>query len=191
MTDTQQVNRVPLDDLVLAPSNVKKHSVELIAASLRRFGFADPVVVDQRTGELLAGHGRVEALQAMREAGESPPAGADGWRVPVYTGWASTDDTEADAARVALNRTTEAGGWDDAPLSDLLVRLQAMDDGLVGVGFDTAEVEELRARLGTFTPDFQPEGEDSQPRLDERTPIECGACGAALDPATGSVRVVP
>lgn len=153
------VARVPLDDIRPSPGNAKSHDLDLIIASLRRFGFADPLVVDQRTGELLAGHGRAEALRVLRalaasdevdpETGEAyrPPDGiGDDWRVPVYVGWSSSDDAEAEAARIALNRTTEAGGWDEVRLLDALDRL-AGDGGLVGVGFDDSEIDELREQL--------------------------------------------
>lgn len=156
MTDTlrAQVRRIALDEIRGADSNVKTHDVELVAASIRRFGFADPPVVDQRTGELLAGHGRVEALRQIRDDGEDPPAGInDAWEIPVYVGWASADDDEADAARVALNRTTEAGGWDEPGLLTLLERLSDLDDGLTGVGYDEAEVDSLRRRLDLLDAD--------------------------------------
>lgn len=151
MTDTTTraaVRRVALDQIEPHPENPKAHDLDVIQASIRRFGFVEPIVVDQRTGLNVSGHGRVEALQAMRAAGEPPPDGiAADWKAPVYVGWASASDDEARAALIALNRAGERGGWQDEPLLTLLDRLAEVDDGMVGVGFDTAEVDELRARL--------------------------------------------
>lgn len=186
------IKYVPLDDLAVHEENPKTHDLDEIAASVRRFGFADPVIVDERTGKLAAGHGRLASLSRMRDGGEDAPDGirvkAGVWHVPRVVGWASRDDDEARAALVALNRTTEVGGWDDRALVDLLGKLENLDDGLAGLGYRDDDLQELRARLGDYAPEFAPVGPDEQPRLDERTPIVCGACGTTVDPKTGEVR---
>lgn len=142
------VKRVHVDDVKGSANNVKAHDVDLVASSIRRFGFADPLVVDQRTGELLAGHGRLAALRVMRDAGEDPPQGVTAkWEAPVYVGWSSRSDDEADAARVALNRSSEVGGWDEPALLDLMERLSQVDGGFVGIGFNEGDLEDLRSAL--------------------------------------------
>lgn len=146
----------PLDDLLPHPGNPKTHDLDLICASLARFGFAEPVVVDQRTGLLVSGHGRTTALRRLRDQDAStPPAGVTvDWCVPTFVGWSSADDDEALAALVALNRTTEQGGWDDGVLTVLLERLDTIGGaGLDGVGYDSDEVDQLRARLRALAPD--------------------------------------
>jgi hypothetical protein len=117
-----------------------------------RFGFLEPIVLDQRTGFIISGHGRTKTLAAMAERGESPPEGVqvndDGeWVIPVVTGWASRSDSESAAALIALNRTTEIGGWQDEELLDLLDGLAADEEGLLGVGFQDHEVAALRRHL--------------------------------------------
>ena len=148
---TLRITYDPLDQLVVHEANPKAHDVALVADSIRRFGFIDPVVVDERTGKLAAGHGRLAALQAMHADGEDPPTGVKvtkgQWTVPRVQGYASANDAEAEAALIALNRTTEVGGWEDHALLDLLERLSTVDDGLVGVGYDEDELADLRARL--------------------------------------------
>ena len=44
------------------------------------------------------------------------------------TGWSSRSDTEAGAALIALNRTTELGGWADEELIRLLTDLADQPD---------------------------------------------------------------
>lgn len=150
---TEAVGHRPLDEIQPHPGNPKQHDIGLIVGSLRRFGFLDPVVIDQRTDLLVSGHGRCEALRSMRENGEEPPTGVAGedWRVPVYEGWSSRDDDEAAAALVALNRSTEAGGWDDAALRTILDRLSDIGR-LDGVGYSDREIERLRDRLDHVDP---------------------------------------
>lgn len=144
---------VRLDNLYEHPKNPKAHDLETIDSSVGRFGYVEPVVVDERTGYLISGHGRRATLLAMRERGEAAPEGvqedADGmWRVPVVRGWRSRTDSEATAALIAMNRTTELGGWVDDELLELLDNLaQEEGDGLAGVGFDGQGIEALRARL--------------------------------------------
>ncbi len=162
---TRQIEYVPLDDLRPDPRNPKGHDGGTIRSSIDRFGVADTIVRDDRTGYIVSGHGRREALLAMREAGQSPPDGVtDDWQVPVTTGWASRSDNEAAAALIALNRTTELGGWQDDELISLLADLSEVEDGLDGVGFSVEDLDDLRQKLdedeafepdrSTVSPDF-------------------------------------
>ena len=156
----RRVDYVPLDDLTANPANPKEHDESVIGASMGRFGFMEPVVIDGRTGYLVSGHGRTKTLRQRFEAGDDPPEGVrvlpDGsWQVPAVTGWSSADDFEAEAALVALNRTTELGGWSDESLLDLLDDLSGSDVGLDGIGFSEDDLDDLRAsleELGAPTP---------------------------------------
>ena len=60
---------VPLQDLEPAARNPKRHHVDL-GSSIARFGYADGVILDERTGRLVAGHGRLEDLRHREESGE-------------------------------------------------------------------------------------------------------------------------
>lgn len=142
------VTPTPLAALRPNPGNPKRHALAAIRASLRTFGFQQPLLVDRRTGLLLGCHGRVEALVAMRDAGEHPPTGvAPGpteapldWVVPVVE-TDTADDAQAHALLVALNRTEELGGWDPIGLEKMLA---GMDQALRGVaGFDNAALRTL------------------------------------------------
>lgn len=162
---------VPLEDLRPNPMNPKGHSIETIDASVGRFGYVEPIVMDERTGYLISGHGRRETLLAMKERGETAPEGVtvdgDGrWRVPVARGWRSRTDTEAAAALIALNRTTELGGWVDDALLDILDTLTEEEDGLAGVGFEHDEVDDLRERLQALTEDEEGDGSAGEPGTD-------------------------
>ncbi len=141
---------MPIGQLQAAPRNPKRHSAE-ISTSIGRFGYVEPIVLDERTGRIVAGHGRREALVAMRDRGEAPPAGirAEGgeWFVPVLRGWASRSDVEAEAYLLASNKLTEAGGWDNEALAELLRDLGAQN-ALDGVGFTEAELEALLGDIG-------------------------------------------
>lgn len=146
--DPRRIEYVPLAELRADPRNPKAHDQETIDASIGRFGVLDLIVRDERTGYIVSGHGRQKALTGMEARGESAPEGVrvaeDGsWLVPVVVGWASRTDAEAGAALIALNRTTELGGWVDDALLDLLDDLADMEDGLVGVGFTEEDREAL------------------------------------------------
>lgn len=121
------IKYVPLDDIVPAERNPKGHDVDGIRGSMSHFGYMEPVLRDERTGRLVGGHGRVETLAAMRDAGESPPEGVQlrngRWLVPVTSGWSSRSDADAAAALVALNRYVERGGWEHDGLVELLSEL--------------------------------------------------------------------
>lgn len=150
----RRIEYVPLSDLKADPRNPKNHSLETIDASIGRFGLVDTIVKDGRTGYIISGHGRTKVLQAMKERGENPPEGVrvtpDGdWEVPVLSGWSSRTDSEAAAALIAMNRTTELGGWVDEALLDLLDDLAQGEGGFEGVGFSEADRRALGALLSS------------------------------------------
>jgi len=145
---------LPIDKLVEADRNPKRHDQATLGASITRFGYIEPIVLDERTGKLVAGHGRLAQLRQRRTAGEAPPEGvevdADGnWLAPVVRGWGSRDDAEAEAYLLASNRTTELGGWDPDLLADAL---EAATD-LTGIGWDDDDLRQLLAETGRLTRD--------------------------------------
>jgi DNA modification methylase len=156
------IDYMPLVDVEGATRNPKKHAAG-IADAIGRFGYADGVILDERTGRLVAGHGRVETLRAMEAAGETPPDGVEvskaGWLLPVQRGWSSRSDKEAEAFLVAHNRLTEEGGWDDVALLELLDQFD--DEELAGMGVDEAYLDELAERVDELSEPEIPEGEDA------------------------------
>lgn len=142
-----------LDDLQANPANPKDHAVDVIDASMDRFGYIDGAVIDERTGYIVSGHGRAKTLRAKRDRGDAPPEGVrvdeqGRWLVPVQVGWASRNDAEAKAALIGLNRTTELGGWVDESLLSILDDLsQEGAGGLDGIGYTEADRATLAALL--------------------------------------------
>jgi DNA modification methylase len=171
----RQVEYLDLGALIPAVRNPKAHAHDTLRASISRFGFTAPALLDERTGRLVAGHGRTQALAAMRAAGEHPPAGVqvgDGgaWLVPVVRGWASRSDAEADAYLVADNQLTIAGWWDEAALTELLTELAATDPDLTGLlGFTE---EQLAGMLAAEpTPEARHGDPDDAPPLPAAEPV--------------------
>jgi len=143
------IEYVPLEKVARADVNPKEHDLVLLEDSVTRWGYVEPIVVDERTDKLVAGHGRLDTLLAMKQRGMAPPDGVvvakdGGWSVPVIRGWSSKDDKEAQAYLLASNRITERGGWDKRALVDVL---QSLENDLAGVGFDQADVDDLLAKL--------------------------------------------
>jgi hypothetical protein len=168
--DPRKIEYVPLDALVPDPRNPKAHDQDVIDASIGRFGVLDLIVRDERTGFIVSGHGRAKVLSRMRDRGETAPEGVrlgadpSDWLIPVVTGWASRTDTEAAAALIALNRTTELGGWVDDELLSLLDELSDAD-AMTGVGFTDDDRERLQ-RLRDATAVFDGDGDGPLDKFD-------------------------
>jgi len=144
--------RVPLIDLARDPSNARIHgqaNLEAIAASLRRFGQAEPLVVQKGSLRIIAGHGRLDAMRAL--------------------GWKDADVVELDvsnldatALAIALNRTAELAEWDDAVLAKLLGELQEAG-AAAGTGYSTDEIDELLEELRAGAGDVDDPGPGEVP----------------------------
>ena len=139
----------PLDAVRPYANNPRQNddAVEAVAESIRRFGFRQPIVVDQ-DGVIVAGHTRFRAAQRLGLA-----------TVPVHVATdLSPDDVRA--YRLADNKTAELASWDDAMLSIELDALRGAGIDWTLLGFDEEELAKLLAPAGTeglTDPDAVPE----------------------------------
>jgi len=147
-----RLEMMPLGKIKGATRNPKEHDIDGVKASIRRFGFRDFPTLNEATGRLVEGHGRVIALKALKREGPSngeawPPenivAKGKSWHVPIVRGQSWANDREAEAYLAAHNQTTIAGGWIERELALLLRDVQQTPDGLTGLGFDDDYVEGL------------------------------------------------
>lgn len=116
----------PLEDLVPYARNARTHTqeqIEQIAASIREFGFLNPVIVDDEGG-IIAGHARV---QAARKLGRGT--------VPTIEASHLTE-AQKRAYILADNRLAELAGWDDELLRVELGELRLEGVALELTGFD-------------------------------------------------------
>lgn len=132
MIDTKVV-LVKICDLIPYARNSRTHSdaqVAQIAASIREFGFTNPVLIDGENG-IIAGHGRVLAARKL---------GLD--EVPCIE-LAHLSETQKRAYIIADNKLALNSGWDDELLKIELKDIEdsCFDVGLIG--FDAKDISSL------------------------------------------------
>ncbi|MFO1015077.1 MAG: DNA methyltransferase [Caulobacteraceae bacterium] len=123
----------PIDPRALRPyaRNARRHSkkqLKQIADSIRRFGFTNPVLVSD-DGEIIAGHGRVEAAKLLGLAS-----------VPSLKLSHLTPE-ERRAYVIADNKLALNAGWDQEMLAIELQALIDLDFDVELTGFSLAEVD--------------------------------------------------
>jgi len=128
--------------------NPKEHNIGEIVQSIKRFGFIELPVVNDTTGFLVAGHGRVTALQFMYQDAEELPKYIEvekdtkEWLVPTLHVTFDTD-IEAKAYLIASNTLTIDGGWNEAKLLEMLAEIDAITQNLSGIGFDSEDITDM------------------------------------------------
>jgi ParB-like chromosome segregation protein Spo0J len=124
--------------------------VDAVAASIRQFGFRQPIVVDE-DGVIIVGHTRYKAAMKL---------GLDEAPVHVTVG---LTPAQAKAYRLADNQTATLSSWDDDKLPVELAQLQQMDFDLNLTGFSADELMRLlgsEENEGLTDPDAVPEPPD-------------------------------
>ncbi|HCJ81935.1 MAG TPA: hypothetical protein DHV50_10570, partial [Erythrobacter sp.] len=133
MSEDPRIEMLATGDLIPYAKNSRTHSpqqVAQIAASIREFGFTNPVLVaDDLT--IIAGHGRVQAAQSL---------GMDA--VPCLK-LSHLDERQRKAYVIADNRLALNAGWDDDMLAIELAALREDGFDLDLLGFDEAEIAGL------------------------------------------------
>jgi len=121
-------------------------AVEKVAASIRQFGFRQPIVVDA-SGVVIAGHTRLAAAKQLGLA-----------KVPVHIA-GDLSPAQAKAYRLADNRTAEETSWDLELLPLELEGLIELEYDLAPLGFEKDELAELLSnpRQGERDPDAVPD----------------------------------
>jgi len=136
------------------PRTHSKRQIQQIAASIKQFGFVNPVLVDGSDG-IIAGHGRVEAAKLLGMTD-----------VPVIRVDHLTP-TQIRAYVIADNKLAENAGWDRALLALELQELSVdLNFDVTMTGFETGEIDLLIQDLDQQKPDEA----DEVPELDRTSP---------------------
>ena len=128
-----KIKNVGIETLIPYVNNSRTHSDEQIAqiaASIKEFGWTNPILVDGENG-IIAGHGR---LMAARKLGYK--------EVPVIE-LSELTDTQRKAYIIADNRLALNAGWDNEMLTIELNDLLADGFALDILGFDPKELDAL------------------------------------------------
>lgn len=163
MKNSPVVETIDIESLIPYARNSRTHSdsqVAQIAASIKEFGFTNPVLVDADSG-IIAGHGRVLAARKLKLA-----------EVPCIR-LAHLTETQKRAYVIADNKLALNSVWDAELLQIELLGLKDDSFELDLLGFDA---NELNLAMG-FGADFLPGNEEDQGKLDEISPITCPSCG--------------
>ena len=113
-------------ELIPYINNSRTHSekqVQQVAASIKEFGFTNPILIDEGNG-IIAGHGRLQAAQMM---------GMD--EVPTITLEGLTE-AQRKAYVIADNQLALNAGWDLDALKLEVDRLGELDFDISLLGFD-------------------------------------------------------
>lgn len=135
-----------LTDIKPYPGNPRHNdqAVDAVAASIKTFGFRQPIVVDEQ-GEIVVGDTRYKA--AIKLGLENAP-------VHVATGLTAD---QVKAYRIADNKTAELATWNQDLLLQEILNLQKQSCDLAMTGFSTEELSQL---LDTGSPDSHGDPDD-------------------------------
>lgn len=143
-----QIELRPIDQIKPYPGNPRQNdeAVDAVAASLKEFGFRQPIVVDA-DAVIIVGHTRYKAALKLGLA-----------KVPVHV---ATDLTPAQvkAYRIADNATNEIAEWNYELLPIELSALQEMNFDIGSLGFDDEELNRIMSgdvEQGLTDPDDVP-----------------------------------
>lgn len=135
------------------PRNARRHSkrqVDQIARAILRFGFTNPVLVDDAM-MIIAGHGRVAAAKQL---------GLE--QIPILR-LSHLSDADKRAYILADNRLAEKAGWDKEVLAIELQSLVELDFDVELTGFEIAEVDTIIGGANDSNPEGSNAPEDEAP----------------------------
>ena len=162
-----QIKEIEVAKLIPYANNSRTHDdaqVAQLAASIKEFGFRNPILVDG-VG-IIAGHGR---LMAARKLGLE--------KVPTID-CSDMTETQKKAYIIADNKLALNSGWDNELLSLEISELDTNGFNLEVLGFNADELSSFINGVN-----FDAATEDDQGKLDELEPkwISCPHCGKEFD----------
>ncbi|MCR8981628.1 ParB N-terminal domain-containing protein [Brevibacillus laterosporus] len=171
------IRLLPIDKINPAPYNPRVDlqpgdvEYEKLKRSIEDFGYVEPLVWNQRTGNLVGGHQRYKIL--VNEQG----------RREVEVSVVDLDEQKEKALNIAMNKIS--GDWDEEKLSQVLADLQDSDLDVTLTGFDEEEITELIEQF-TYKNDEETEFTNKELNLedysDEKFDCICPRCGFLFNP---------
>jgi ParB-like chromosome segregation protein Spo0J len=136
---------VPIDTVHQHQSNPNNGDLDALIESIQVNGFVTAVTADAKTGNIIAGNHRYQALHAL---------GAT--EIPVI--WVDhMDQSGAVRYMIADNRTGKLAVIDESAVASLLTSLNDTDIGLAGTGYDEGQYQNLLLALAQ-DPEIPQEG---------------------------------
>lgn len=138
LSDAIKTETWPLEKILPYHGNPRKRSkkaVEKVAASIKAFGWRQPIVVDEK-GIILVGHTRRDAAEMLKLA-----------TAPVHQAL-GLSPAQKKAYRIADNRTNEETSWDENLLGVELEELKGMNFDLTLTGFKLTDVGSYTRGIG-------------------------------------------
>ncbi len=162
----KDIRLVDIDSLILNPKNNNKHppeQIERLAKLIKFQGFRNPLVVSNRSGFVLCGHGRIEAA---KKAGLK--------ELPVMY----QDFTDEAQEYAYLTSDNAIASWAEIDLG--MVTLELSD---LGPEFSDVELLGIKS-IESLKDIFFEEGSTlDQGQLDEKQMTKCPNCGEEFDHA--------
>lgn len=153
------IQRVPIDAVREHPDNARDDaSMEIVRESIRTHNQYVPILVQRSTGLIAKGN---HTHRVLVEQGHPL----------VDVVYREMTDDECRRIMLVDNHASDGAGYKMAGLAALL---QSLDGDYSGTGYVEADLAGLLA--GLAEPDFTPD-DSEQPRLDQRAPTTCPACG--------------
>jgi ParB-like chromosome segregation protein Spo0J len=168
-----EIRIVPIDQINAAAYNPRVDlqpgdvEYEKLKQSIEQFGYIDPIVWNERTGNMVGGHQRYKVM--INEHGSTE----------LMVSVVDLDDQQERLLNIALNKVS--GQWDDEALANLLSELK--DDGadISLSGFDDVDLKQM---LGDIeVPLFEEGTEDDQGDLGVLSSklVICPHCGEEFE----------
>lgn len=154
-----EIKELSVNDLIPYINNSRTHDetqVNQIAASIKEFGFLNPVIVDGAHG-IIAGHARIMAAKKL------------GLKTIPCLEASHLSEAQKKAYIIADNKLALNAGWDDSILRIELETLKELDFDLTLTGFSLEELEDFE--IEELDPEFDEDadGEITEPPADPIT----------------------
>lgn len=157
-----QIKKKKLTDLIPADYNPRKDlqpgdaEYEKLKRSVETFGYVEPIIWNEQTGQIVGGHQRLKVMQDLNYK-------------EIDCVIISIDEDQEKALNVALNKIS--GSWDEDKLMSLMTDLEGSDFDVSLTGFDVDELDELfkdSITDGIEDDDFDVEEELKQPAISKQ-----------------------
>jgi ParB-like chromosome segregation protein Spo0J len=154
----------PLESLVPYARTPRAHSneqVAQIAASIKEFGFTNPILLDGENG-LIAGHGRLAAARLL------------GLKMVPCIELGHLSEPQKLAYIIADNKLALNAGWDEELLRLELIDLKGLEFNLDLLGFDASELADITLGRDVNQPEYY------ETAADDVKMVTCPKCGQSF-----------